>query len=360
MASVFVVVGRNHITRFFMLIVMKRDATREDIFHVREKISALGYKAHEIPGAQRVAIGITGNRGKVDPDLFSTMRGVDDASPVSRPYKLVGRDAKPENSEIRVGEDVIGGSDIAIIAGPCSVESWDQLIQTARVVKASGARFLRGGAFKPRTSPYSFQGMKEEGLVLLRDARAETGLKIVTEVKDVMTLPAVAEVADVIQIGARNMSNFGLLEAVGELRIPVLLKRGISATIEELLMAAEYILARGNLNVILCERGIRTFEHYTRNTLDLNAVPVLKKLSHLPVVVDPSHGIGMSDLVPAMALAGIAAGADGLMIEVHPNPEAALSDGSQSLNLSVFTELMKKLRALASVLGRSVGEEAPQ
>lgn len=341
-----------------MLIVMKSDATRDDIFHVKEKISALGYKAHEIPGAQRVAIGITGNPGKVDPDLFCTMRGVEDAIPVSKPYKLVGRDAKPENSEVRVGEEVIGGRDLAVIAGPCSVESWDQLIQTARVVKASGARFLRGGAFKPRTSPYSFQGMKEEGLVLLREARAETGLRIVTEVKDVMTLPAVAEVADVIQIGARNMSNFGLLEAVGELRIPVLLKRGISATIEELLMAAEYILARGNLNVILCERGIRTFEHYTRNTLDLNAVPVIKKLSHLPIIVDPSHGIGMSDVVPAMALAGVAAGADGLMIEVHPNPEAALSDGSQSLRLDLFTGLMEKLRELAPILGRAVGEEA--
>jgi len=340
-----------------MLIVMKGDATREDIFHVKEKISVLGYKAHEIPGAQRIAIGITGNRGKVDPDLFSTMKGVEDAIPVSKPYKLAGRDAKPENSEIRVGEEVIGAREIAIIAGPCSVESWDQLIGTARAVKASGARFLRGGAFKPRTSPYSFQGMKEEGLVLLREARAETGLKIVTEVKDVMTLPAVAEVADVIQIGARNMSNFGLLEAVGELRIPVLLKRGISATIEELLMAAEYVLARGNLNVILCERGIRTFEHYTRNTLDLNAVPVIKKLSHLPILVDPSHGIGMWEGVPAMALAGIAAGADGLMIEVHPNPEAALSDGSQSLKLDRFLELMGKLRAVAPLLGRAVGEE---
>ncbi len=341
-----------------MLIVMNSDATRDDIFRVKEKISALGYKAHEIPGAQRVAIGITGNCGKVDPELFCTMKGVEDAIPVSKPYKLAGRDAKPENSEIRVGEEVIGGTDLAIIAGPCSVESWEQLIQTARAVRASGARFLRGGAFKPRTSPYAFQGMKEEGLVLLRAARAETGLKIVTEVKDVMTLPAVAEVADVIQIGARNMSNFGLLEAVGDLRIPVLLKRGISATIEELLMAAEYILARGNLNVILCERGIRTFEHYTRNTLDLNAVPVIKKLSHLPIVVDPSHGIGMSDVVPAMALAGIAAGADGLMIEVHPNPEAALSDGSQSLRPALFMELMEKLRALAPILGRAVGEEA--
>jgi 3-deoxy-7-phosphoheptulonate synthase len=343
--------------RILMLIVMKPDATRDDIFHVKEKISALGYRAHEIPGAQKIAIGITGNREKIDPALFRTMRGVDEAIPVSKPFKLAGREAKGESSEIRVGDEIIGGKDLAIIAGPCSVESWDQLIGTARIVKASGARFLRGGAFKPRTSPYAFQGMKEEGLVLLREARAETGLKIVTEVKDVTILPAVAEVADVIQIGARNMSNFSLLEAVGDLQTPVLLKRGNSATIEELLMAAEYILARGNLNVVLCERGIRTFEHYTRNTLDLNAVPVIKKLSHLPILVDPSHGIGIWDGVSAMALAAIAAGADGLMIEVHPDPGAALSDGPQSLKPERFLELMDKVRAVAAVLGRTMAEE---
>jgi 3-deoxy-7-phosphoheptulonate synthase len=269
----------------------------------------------------------------------------------------VGRDAKPENSEIRVGDETIGGKELAIIAGPCSVESREQLLQTAWAVKSAGAKFLRGGAFKPRTSPYSFQGMKEEGLVLLREARAETGLKIVTEVKDILTLSAVAEVADVIQVGARNMTNFGLLEAVGDLRKPVLLKRGISSTIEELLMAAEYILARGNLNVILCERGIRTFEPYTRNTLDLNAVPVIKKLSHLPVVVDPSHGIGTWDGVPSMALAGIAAGADGLIIEVHPDPENALSDGYQSLKPERFKQLMEKIRQIAAVVDRTVETE---
>ncbi|HEY6952523.1 MAG TPA: 3-deoxy-7-phosphoheptulonate synthase, partial [Bacteroidota bacterium] len=290
-----------------MLVLMKHNATEEDIFKVKQKISSLGYKAHEIPGALRTAIGITGNNGKIDPENFTMMPGVEDAIRVTKPYKLVGRDAKPENSKIRVGEETIGGPELAIIAGPCSVESWDQLIAAARAVKEAGVKFLRGGAFKPRTSPYSFQGMKEEGLVLLREARAQTGLKIVTEVKDILTLSAVAEVADVIQIGARNMTNFGLLEAVGELRTPVLLKRGISSTIEELLMAAEYILARGNLNVILCERGIRTFEPYTRNTLDLNAVPVIKRLSHLPIIVDPSHGIGMWEGVSSMALAGIAA-----------------------------------------------------
>lgn len=340
-----------------MLIVMKRDASRDQILKVKEKIAGLGFKAHEIPGAQRVAIGITGNNGKIAPEQFSLMEGVEDAIPVSKPYKLVGRDARPENSEIQVDGEVIGGRELAIIAGPCSVESWEQLLATAQAVRDAGAKFLRGGAFKPRTSPYAFQGMKEEGLVLLREAREHTGLKIVTEVKDILTLNAVAEVADMIQIGARNMHNFSLLEAVGEMRTPVLLKRGISATIEELLMAAEYILARGNYNVILCERGIRTFEPYTRNTLDLNAVPVIKKLSHLPIIVDPSHGIGMWDGVGAMALAGIAAGADGVMIEVHPDPGTALSDGYQSLKPARFRELMEKVRALAPVLDRSVGVE---
>ena len=340
-----------------MLVVMKKNASRDDVERVKEKISALGFRAHEIPGAQRLAIGITGNKGKINPENFTLMKGVDDAIPVSKPYKLVGRDAKPENSEIVVDGEVIGGKELAIIAGPCSVENWDQLIATAEAVKEAGARFLRGGAFKPRTSPYSFQGMKEEGLVLLKEAKAKTGLKIVTEAKDVLTLSAVAEVADVIQIGARNMHNFSLLEAVGEIRKPVLLKRGISATIEELLMAAEYILSRGNYDVILCERGIRTFEPYTRNTLDLNAIPVIKKLSHLPIIIDPSHGIGMWDGVPAMALAGVAAGADGLMIEVHPEPSMALSDGSQSLKPARFRDLMEKIRMLAAVVDRSVSVE---
>lgn len=340
-----------------MLVVMKRDATREDIQKVKDKIIAMGYKPHEIPGEQRVAIGITGNKGKINPELFSIMHGVEDAVPVTKPYKLVGRDAKPDNSQIFVEGEVIGGKELAIIAGPCSVENYDQLMATANVVKEAGAKFLRGGAFKPRTSPYAFQGMKEEGLVLLKEAKEQTGLKIVTEAKDVLTLSAVAEVADVIQIGARNMQNFSLLEAVGDLRKPVMLKRGISATIEELLMSAEYILARGNLNVILCERGIRTFEPYTRNTLDLNAIPVLKKLSHLPILVDPSHGIGMWDGVPAMALAGVAAGADGLMIEVHPNPEAALSDGAQSLRPDRFIELIERIRLVAAAVDRTLSVE---
>jgi len=343
-----------------MLVVMKKDASRVDVNKVKEKIALLGYKAHEIPGAQRICIAITGNKEKINPEHFSLMEGVEEAISVSKPYKLVGRDARPENSEINVDGEIIGGKELAIIAGPCSVENWDQLIQTAEAVKEAGAKFLRGGAFKPRTSPYAFQGMKEEGLVLLREAKAKTGLKIVTEAKDILTLSAVAEVADVIQIGARNMHNSSLLEAVGELRTPVLLKRGISATIEELLMAAEYILSRGNYNVILCERGIRTFEHYTRNTLDLNAIPVVKKLSHLPIIVDPSHGVGVWDAVPPMALAGVAAGADGIMIEVHPDPATALSDGYQSLKPNRFKDLMEKMRQLAPVVDRTISVEVPE
>ncbi len=340
-----------------MLVLMKTDATQDEIARVKEKIRSMGFTAHVIPGAQRVAIGITGNNGKIDPEQFTTLGGVDDAVPVSKPYKLVGRDAKPEASQIQVGDQTIGGKNLAIIAGPCSVEGRDQVMAIARAVKSAGARFLRGGAFKPRTSPYSFQGMKEEGLVLLREAKRETGLKIVTEAKDVLTLPAVAEVADVIQIGTRNMSNYSLLEAVGDLRIPVILKRGVAATVEELLMAAEYILARGNLSVVLCERGIRTFETATRNTLDLNCVPVLKKLSHLPVIVDPSHGIGMWEGVSPMAMAAIAAGADGLLIEVHTDPANALSDGYQSLKVERFRALMNKLRQLAPIVDRTMDEE---
>ncbi len=341
-----------------MFIVMKPNATREDVQKIMDKIVAMGYVPHEVPGLQRTGIAITGNSDKINPELFLMMSGVEDALSITKPYKLVGRDVKPTNTEIDVGGEIIGGKELAIIAGPCSVESWEQLIATAEAVKEAGAKFLRGGAYKPRTSPYAFQGMKEEGLVLLREAKEQTGLKVVTEAKDVRTLGAVASVADIIQIGARNMQNFSLLEAVGELRKPVLLKRGISATIEELLMSAEYILARGNRNVILCERGIRTFEPYTRNTLDLNAIPVVKKLSHLPIIVDPSHGIGVWDGVSAMALAGIAAGADGIMVEVHPHPEAALSDGVQSLKPHRFRELMERVRMVAAAVDRAVSAEA--
>jgi len=336
---------------------MKRDARGEEILKVKEKLASLGYTGKEVPVDGRIAITVTGDTGRIDPEQIKSISGVEETIPVSRPYKLVGREFKPANSEIKVDEEIIGGRELAIIGGPCSVENRDQLFETAEVVKSAGAKFLRGGAYKPRTSPYAFQGLKKDGLQLLREVRAHTGLKIVTEVKDVETLDAVASVADVLQVGARNMTNYSLLEAVGDLQIPVLLKRGISATIEELLMGAEYILYRGNQNVILCERGIRTFEPYTRNTLDLNAIPVIKKLSHLPIIVDPSHGIGMWDGVSSMALAAIAAGADGLLLEVHPDPSRALSDGHQSLKPERFRDLMRKVSQLAPIVGRTFRAE---
>jgi 3-deoxy-7-phosphoheptulonate synthase len=345
-----------------MLIIMKLDAVRSDVERVREKVQTLGCVAHEIPGEQRLAIGITGNKGKLDPELFLNLPGVLDAIPVSKPFKLVSRDVKPENSIIRVNGESIGGKELTIIAGPCSVESREQIIETAGILKEMGVKFLRGGAYKPRTSPYAFQGHKIEALQYLKEARDISGLRIVTEVKDTDTLPLVAECADILQIGARNMQNYSLLEAVGELQKPVLLKRGFSSTIEELLMAAEYILNGGNYNVILCERGIRTFETSTRFTLDLNAIPVIKKLSHLPVIVDPSHGIGMWDGAAAMSMAAIAAGADGLIVEVHPDPAMALSDGYQSLKPSKFQQLLNKLRQLAPVMDRTLTiehEEVP-
>lgn len=337
-----------------MLIVMHPGATPEQVSAVEDRVRELGFSPHQIPGATRVAIGITGNKGAVDPGLFKYLPGVVDAVAISQPFKLVSREVRPDATVIDVGGRTIGGREIALMAGPCSVESEAQILGTARAVAAAGAQFLRGGAFKPRTSPYEFQGLKEDGLRLLARAREETGLRIVTEVKDTATLTQVAEVADVLQIGARNMQNFSLLEAVGELRKPVLLKRGPSATIKELLLAAEYVVARGNRQVILCERGIRSFETMTRNTLDLNAVPMLKHLSHLPVLVDPSHGIGVRHAVPAMARAAIAAGADGIIVEVHPDPDRALSDGAQSLTLPMFEQMVKELAAIARVMGREL------
>ncbi|MDP2209222.1 MAG: 3-deoxy-7-phosphoheptulonate synthase [Bacteroidota bacterium] len=337
-----------------MLVVMKIDASKSEIDAVKTKIESLGYSAHEIPGAERVAIGITGNKGKLDKNLFMGMPGVIDAISVSKPYKLVSREVKPDNTEIRLGDEIIGGKELTIIAGPCSVESREQILEMAEMLTSVGVKFLRGGAYKPRTSPYAFQGLKKEALTYLSEVRRKTGMKIVTEVKDVATLPYVAEVADVLQIGARNMQNFSLLEAVGSLKHPVLLKRGISSTIEEFLMAAEYIVNQGNYNVILCERGIRTFETATRFTLDLNAVPVVKHLSHLPIIVDPSHGIGLWDGVSSMSMASIAAGADGLIIEVHKNPETALSDGYQSLKPEKFKVLINKLKQIAEVMDRSL------
>jgi 3-deoxy-7-phosphoheptulonate synthase len=337
-----------------MLVVMRQNATPADVEAVVEKIRSLGLTPHAIPGAQRTAIGITGNKGGLDPSLFEGMPGVGEAIRVSQPFKLVSREVKPEDTVIDVGGATIGGHAIAIMAGPCSVESEEQLLASAHAVKQAGARFLRGGAFKPRTSPYEFQGLGEAGLKLLALAREKTGLKVVTEVMDPDDLPACLEYADVLQLGARNMQNFSLLKRLGTVKKPVLLKRGISATIREWLMAAEYIVAHGNNQVALCERGIRTFETMTRNTLDLNAVPILKTLTHLPVIVDPSHGIGLRAHVPAMARAGVAAGADGLIVEVHPRPEKALSDGPQSLTPAEFEELMRQVRVIAGAVGRGV------
>ena len=337
-----------------MLIVMKAGASRADVAAVEDKIRALGFTPNEIPGSTRLAVGITGNQGPLDPGMFTVMGGVADAVAVSKPWKLVSREVKPDDSFIDIGGARIGGGRFGVIAGPCAVESREQVDQAAAAVKAAGAHFLRGGAFKPRTSPYAFQGLKEQGLKYLAEARKRTGLPVVTEVLETESAELVAEYSDILQIGARNIQNFTLLRRVGELGKPVLLKRGMATSIQEFLLSAEYILAAGNPRVILCERGIRTFETSTRFTLDLNAVPVLKKLSHLPVVVDPSHGTGHWDLVAPMAKGAVACGADGLIIEVHPRPEEALSDGPQSLKPSKFAQLMRELRPVAEAVGRSL------
>ena len=343
-----------------MLIVLHPDVTPAQLSKIEARIRELGFEPHAIEGAGRTAVGITGNKGPIDPGHFRLLDGVADTIPVTAPYKLVSREVKHDDTIVDVAGVPIGGKDLVVIAGPCAVESEKQIMTAARGVALGGAAMLRGGAFKPRTSPYDFQGLKGEGLRLLAQARAETGLKIVTEVKDTETLALVAETADLLQIGARNMQNFSLLEACGEQRKPVLLKRGMSATIKDLLMAAEYIVARGNKNVILCERGIRTFETATRNTLDLNAIPVLKAASHLPVVVDPSHGIGIRSHVLAMARASVAAGADGIILEVHPDPDRALSDGLQSLDLPLFAKVMKEIEAIAHAMGKAIYRPRPQ
>jgi 3-deoxy-7-phosphoheptulonate synthase len=337
-----------------MLIVMKSGASRADVTAVEDKIRSLGFTPNEVPGPTRLAIGITGNQGPLDPGMFTVMAGVADAVPISKPWKLVSREVKPDDTFIDIGGARIGGGRFGVIAGPCAVESREQVDRAATAVKAAGAHFLRGGAFKPRTSPYAFQGMKEDGLKILADARAKTGLPIVTEVMDTRDVELVARYADVLQIGARNMQNFSLLEAVGETKKAVMLKRGLSATIQEFLMAAEYIVKQGNYQVVLCERGIRTFETMTRNTLDLGSIPLIKRLTHLPIIVDPSHGTGDRASVPAMARAAIALGADGLMVEVHPEPEKALSDGPQSLTPAGFATLMESVRAIAPVVGLSL------
>jgi 3-deoxy-7-phosphoheptulonate synthase len=339
-----------------MFVAMKPHASAAEFEAVLEKIRSLGLTPQPITGTERKVVAVIGHVTGLDPDdLFGSMPGVAEALRVSQPFKLVSREVKEEDTVIDVGGVLLGGKAIAVMAGPCSVESKDQILEAAHAVKAAGATFLRGGAFKPRTSPYEFQGLREEGLKLLALAREATGLKVVTEVKDTETLPMVAEYADVLQVGARNMQNYSLLEKLGAVDKPILLKRGLSATLKEWLMAAEYIVSKGNFQVALCERGIRTFETMTRNTLDINAVPVLKALTHLPVVVDPSHGIGLRPHVPAIARAGVAAGADGLIIEVHPHPEKALSDGHQSLTPGEFEELMRQVRVIAGAIGRPVG-----
>jgi len=337
-----------------MFIAMKPHATQADFDAVIEKVRALGLTPHPISGTERRVVAVVGNTGAVDPDDFAMLTGVAEALRVSQPFKLVSREVKEEDTVIDVDGVQVGGRAITVMAGPCSVESREQILETAHAVKAAGARILRGGAWKPRTSPYEFQGLREEGLKLLALAREETGLKVITEVMSTDTVPLVAEYADILQVGARNMQNYALLERLGQVRKPVMLKRGLSGTIKEWLMAAEYIVAKGNPNVMLCERGIRTFETATRNTLDINAIPVLKSLSHLPVIVDPSHGIGIRKHVAAIARAGIAAGADGIMIEVHPKPEKALSDGHQSLAIPEFAELMRQVRVIALAIERPV------
>jgi 3-deoxy-7-phosphoheptulonate synthase len=337
-----------------MLILMKADASKEDVAAVEKRVRELGFVPNNIPGATRLAIGITGNQGPVEAGIFTVMSGVADAVPVSKPWKLVSRETKPDDTVLKIGNAQIGGGKFGVIAGPCAVESREQVDTAATAVKAAGAHFLRGGAFKPRTSPYGFQGLKEEGLKILAEARAKTGLPIVTEVMDTRDVELVAKYADVLQIGARNMQNFSLLEAVGAQKKAVMLKRGLSATINEFLLAAEYILKQGNYDVVLCERGIRTFETMTRNTLDLGSIPLIKRLTHLPIIIDPSHGTGDRASVPALARAAVAMGADGLMVEVHPQPEKALSDGPQSLTPDSFHKLMESVRAIADVVGLGV------
>jgi 3-deoxy-7-phosphoheptulonate synthase len=335
-----------------VLIVMKQDATPDEIRGVERAVAARGFKAHPIPGAQRTAIGITGNRGVVDRPVFESLPGVLEVIPVTHGYKLVSREVKPEDTVVEVGDVRIGGDAFVIAAGPCAVESREQLLTVARRVKAAGARLLRGGAFKPRTSPYSFQGLGKEGLEILAAAREETGLPVVTEVLDPEGVDLVEEYADIIQVGARNMQNFSLLKRCGRASRPVLLKRGLAATLEEFLMSAEYILAEGNYQVILCERGVRTFSDFARNTLDLAVVPAVKGLSHLPILVDPSHGTGRRDKVAPMSRGAAAVGADGLLLEVHHDPDAALSDGPQSITPEMFELLVADLRQMAKILGR--------
>jgi len=337
-----------------MLVVMEISASREAVENVCRLIEEMGLTAHAMPGAQRTAIGVTGNKSQIDADRILTQPGVKEIIHVTKPYKLVSREFIPEDTVVDVGGVPVGGPEFAVMAGPCSVESREQTLAVAEAVSRLGARILRGGAYKPRTSPYSFQGLKEPGLKILAEARERYGLKIVTEAMDTDTIDLVADYADIIQIGARNMQNYSLLRRAGQKRKPVLLKRGLAATVDELLMSAEYIMAEGNRQVILCERGVRTFADHTRNTLDLSAIPYVKRASHLPILADPSHGTGRKDKVLPLSRASLAVGADGLLIEVHCDPAKALSDGPQALTPDLFAQLMKELRLMAPVLGRTM------
>jgi 3-deoxy-7-phosphoheptulonate synthase len=335
-----------------MLVVMRPDATQLEITRVLDVIRSQGLEPHPLPGATRTAVGMTGNTTAVDPALFEVLPGVDEAIRVTKPYKLASREMKKDDTLLRTPFGDIGAKTFTVIAGPCSVESEENVLRTAEHLMSRGVKFLRAGAFKPRTSPYSFQGMGIDGLKILAKAREKTGIGIVTELMDTEYASAVEEYADVIQIGTRNMQNFSLLKRVGKCRKPVLLKRGMSATLEEWLMAAEYILAGGNYDVILCERGVRTFNDHSRNTLDLSVIPPAKVATHLPIFVDPSHGTGKRAYVPPMALASLAAGADGILIEAHPDPDRALSDGAQTINFPTLDELLGRLRVLAEFFGR--------
>ncbi|MFZ3063141.1 MAG: 3-deoxy-7-phosphoheptulonate synthase [Actinomycetota bacterium] len=337
-----------------MMIVMKDGATEEQINHVVEKVKSLGVDVHLSRGEFKTIIGLVGDTSRVRELPLGAFPGVEKVVPILKPFKLVSREFREEDTVVKVNDVSVGGDNFVVIAGPCSVETEEQLLATARFVKEAGAKILRGGAFKPRTSPYAFQGLGEEGLKILAEAKEEVGLPVATEVMDARDVALVSKYADILQVGARNMQNFLLLKELGSAGKPVLLKRGLSATIEEFLMAAEYVVSSGNKEVILCERGIRTFESYTRNTLDLSAVPIVKKLSHLPIVVDPSHAAGRWDIIEPLSVASLAVGAHGVMIEVHPNPEEALSDGSQSLKFENFSTLMKSILSAASVFGKKV------
>jgi 3-deoxy-7-phosphoheptulonate synthase len=343
-----------------MLVVMKKDSSEQELAGVMQKLTQSGLTGHMSKGVERTVIGVVGQTYPEMRDTLELLPGVDEVIPISKPYKLSSREFKPETTTIKVVDVVLGGDKLAIIAGPCAVESERQILDTAKAVRAAGACILRGGAFKPSTSPYQFRGLGKQGLEMLAMARAETGLPFITEVLTPQDVELVAEYADILQVGARNMQNFSLLDEVGKVNKPVMLKRGMSATIQEWLLSAEYILSQGNRQLILCERGIRTFETYTRNTLDISAIPIIKKLSHLPIIGDPSHGTGKWYLVAPLALAAVAAGADGLMIEVHPNPDQALKDGAQSLTFENFELLMQQVAPVAASVGRRMPIETEE